>query len=203
MPKKEKSNSQIVLRGVRLSFPNLFAPRAFSGSDGKAGGSSTDVPKFSCALILDKEEHANEIKAIKTGIRTLVAEHFKGNAKVLKGVCLREGEEKVDDEGEYKDGYGPDVMFVNASNSKRPQVVDRDKTPLTAEDNRPYAGCYVNAVINLWAQNNNYGKRINAGLLAVQFSRDGEPFGEAAVNVDEVFDDESDEEGDGEEEGLF
>jgi len=36
----------------------------------------------------------------------------------------------------------------------------------------------------LWAQNNQYGKRINAQLDGVQFVRDGDPFGDGAVGVD-------------------
>jgi hypothetical protein len=62
-------------------------------------------------------------------------------------------------------------------------VIDRDKTPLAESDNRPYSGCYVNCIIELWAQNNAYGKRINANLLAVQFYKDGQPFGDAGANA--------------------
>lgn len=170
---------KIVIKNARLSFPNLFKASSYEGSE----------PKFSAALILDRKENAADIKAIENAIAEQVKEHFKGNTKALKGTCLRDGAEKVDPDGEFKDGYGPDVVFVSASNRNRPQVVDRNKSPLTAEDGKPYAGCYVNAVITLWAQNNNFGKRVNANLLAVQFAKDGEPFGDSKVNVDEVFDD--------------
>ena len=60
---------------------------------------------------------------------------------------------------------------------------NKDKTPLTEDDNVIYGGCYVNAIIELWAQDNNYGKRINANLLGVQFHKDGEPFGGGGVSV--------------------
>jgi hypothetical protein len=32
-------------------------------------------------------------------------------------------------------------------------------------------------VVELWAQDNQYGKRINASLGGVQFAKDGESFG--------------------------
>ena len=49
------------------------------------------------------------------------------------------------------------------------------RTTYTVEaDGLPYSGCYVNASIELWAQDNNYGKRINASLRGVQFYRDGD-----------------------------
>ena len=65
--------------------------------------------------------------------------------------------------------------------------------PLTEDDNKLYPGCYVNVVITLWAQNNKFGKRINANLLAVQFVKDGNPFGEARVDVGSIFDDIEDD----------
>ncbi|WP_244126983.1 ssDNA-binding protein, partial [Xylella fastidiosa] len=64
-----------------------------------------------------------------------------------------------------------------------------DRTPLAAQDGRPYAGCYVNANIELWAQDNNYGKRINASLGGVQFLRDGEAFAGGGVASVEDFED--------------
>ena len=178
---------KIKLLNVTLSYPNLFQAKGFQGSD----------PKFSASLIMDKEDNASEIKKIQKAIKDLVKENFKGNMKALKGVCLRDGEEKVDSEGDPKTGYGDGVMFINASSANRPQVVDKDPSiPLTAEDGKVYAGCKVNAVVEIWAQNNDFGKRINAQLKAIQFAGDGTPFGEARINPEDEFDTiEDDEDG--------
>ena len=43
------------------------------------------------------------------------------------------------------------MLFVSARNALRPLVVDVDKSPLTAQDGKPYSGCYVNASLELWA----------------------------------------------------
>ncbi|MWN55950.1 ssDNA-binding protein, partial [Escherichia coli] len=51
------------------------------------------------------------------------------------------------------------------------------------------AGCYVNAVIDIWAQDNNFGKRINASLGGVQFLRDGDAFAGGGVASADDFDD--------------
>lgn len=78
-------------------------------------------------------------------------------------------------------------LFFNAYNTVRPTVVDRDRTPLTAADGKPYSGCYVNVIIDVWAQENQYGKKINAQLQGVQFLRDGDAFaggGSAAASSD-------------------
>ena len=75
-------------------------------------------------------------------------------------------------------------------------MIDRDKTPLTEEDGKIYSGCYVNAIVELWSMNNEYGKRICGNLLGVQFFRDGEAFASSgdSVGVDdfESLDDDSD-----------
>ena len=75
-------------------------------------------------------------------------------------------------------------------------VLDRDRTPLSEDDNRIYAGCHVNGVLELWAQDNQYGKRINANLLGVQFFKDGAPFADGvSVSADDFVafgDDEED-----------
>ena len=80
-------------------------------------------------------------------------------------------------------------MYISARNPLKPSVVDTNRSPLVAEDGRPYAGCYVNAVLELWTQDNNYGKRVNATLMGVQFYKDGESFVGGGVADAEDFDD--------------
>ena len=46
----------------------------------------------------------------------------------------------------------------------------------------------MNGVIDVWAQaHQSYGKRINATLIGVQFVKDGESFGAAAVSTANLF----------------
>jgi hypothetical protein len=73
------------------------------------------------------------------------------------------------------DGYEGN-LYLNGYNAVRPTVVDRDATPLVAADGKPYSGCYVNMIIDVWAQDNKYGKKINAQLQGVQFFKDGDAF---------------------------
>ncbi|MFD1244790.1 ssDNA-binding protein [Paralysiella testudinis] len=70
----------------------------------------------------------------------------------------------------------------------KPIVLDKDaKTHLDSTSGKPYAGCYVNAKIDIWAQDSQYGKRINAGLSGVQFIRHGEAFGGGAPATEADF----------------
>ena len=163
--------AKIKLNNVRLSFPSLFQKASFNG----------EVGKFEATLLLDKKQHADAIAKINVEIKKSIADNLKGAKVSADKICFKDG-----DEFSY-DGYAGNMSF-KASNNKRPMVIDKDKTPLAEDDGKPYAGCYVNAVVELWAQNNNFGKRINANLLGVQFFKDGEPFGDGATASDNDFD---------------
>ena len=168
----------IKLTGVRLSFPAVFTPKAF-----KAGpGETPKTPGYSATFLLDKEEHADQIKAIKRIIDHLVKTELKKNRLPNDKICLRDGEDKED-----VDGYGPEVMFLSSGSRNRPAVVDRKANDITEESGMVYAGCYVNASVRLWAQNNDFGKRVNAELRGIQFLRDGDPFGGDKFDPKEEF----------------
>jgi hypothetical protein len=170
--------AKVILRNVRLSFPELFKKGSFNGEE----------TKYGATFLLNKEEHADTIAEIKTQIAELIKTNLKGAKVPADKLCLRDG-----DEVEY-DGYAG-CFSLKASTKKRPIVVNKDKTPLVEEDGKPYGGCYVNATVDFWVQNNAYGKRVNSTLLAVQFFKDGEPFADGAVgdvNDFDMFDDDDD-----------
>ena len=160
--------TSIVLKNVRLSFPQIWTAKSFAtGQD----------PRYNANFLLDKETQADQIKKLKEAINAMVEEKWKGKKPGGLKICIGDGEEK-----DY-DGYA-DSMFVSASTKVRPVIVDQKKNPLAEEDGKPYAGCYVNAAISLWAQDNQWGKRVNATLDAIQFVKDGEAFGGKKVTAD-------------------
>jgi hypothetical protein len=168
--------SKIILKNVRVSFPSLFKKGSFNGEE----------TKYEATFLLNKEEHADSIAEIKAQITDLVKTNLKGAKVPADKLCLRDG-----DEVEY-DGYAG-CYSIKCSTKKRPIVIDRDRSPLTEDDGKPYGGCYVNASIDLWVQNNAYGKRVNSTLLAVQFAKDGEPFADGStgdVNDFDMLDDD-------------
>lgn len=165
--------SKIQLKNVRLSFPSVFKRSVFEGTEGK----------YEATFLIDKSDTKLK-KQLDAAIEAALAE-----AKVKVAAdkrCLKDG-----DESEY-DGY-EGHWSLKAGNSKRPTVIDRDKTPLTETDEKLYAGCYVNAIIDFWVQNNKYGKRLNANLYGIQFLKDGEPFGQGPVDVTDDFENIDDE----------
>lgn len=167
---------KLMLKNVRIAFPVLWEAKTFNG-EGK--------PAFSAALLMNRDDE--QIKKVKQAISAVAKERWGAKAEqILKGlvagekIALRDGDNKPD-----YDGFAG-TMYVGARSAVRPLVLDADKTPLNESDGKPYAGCYVNASIELWAQDNNYGKRVNASLRGVQFVRDGEAFaGSGAASADE------------------
>ena len=83
-------------------------------------------------------------------------------------LCLHDGDAKADKPG-FKGNF-----FINASNEIRPTVVGPNREPLVASDGKPYSGSYGNIILDFWAQDNQFGKRINATLCGAQFVKDGE-----------------------------
>lgn len=173
---------KVKLKNARLSYPSLWKARAgMQGDDGKPSD-----PRFEASFILREKEDADQIKELRAAAVTMLKAKYGENYPKGFKLCVRRGDEdnKVD-----VDGYGPGTMFVTSSSKNKPQVVHRDPTvPVSEADNVIYGGCYVNASLRLWLQDNKFGKRVNAELLAVQFYKDGDRFGEAPVNAEEEFD---------------
>jgi len=114
------------------------------------------------------------------------------NPKHMRQLCLHDGTDKAD---KY-DGF-EGMVYVSASNDAQPTIVDRDgRTPLTKASGKIYSGCRVVMYVSLWAQDNKYGKGVNATLRGVQFYRDDVAFsGGAPLGVEgfESFEDEAEE----------
>ena len=53
-------------------------------------------------------------------------------------------------------------------------------------ERKAFSGAVVNASVEIWAQDNKFGKRINATLIAVQFQADDEPLGGGHVTHDQA-----------------
>lgn len=178
---------KVRLNNVRLAFANLFEARTVQGEGD---------PAFSASFLLDPKHP--DVKTIRAAVQKAAEEKWGAKAPgILKTLiakdktCLHDGADKAD---KY-DGF-EGMLYVSARGKVRPTVIDTNKSPLTAQDGRPYSGCYVNAVLDLWAQDNQFGKRVNAQLAGVQFHKEGDAFGGGKVADADDFDDVSVEDAD-------
>lgn len=181
----------IKLKNVRLSFPVLDEPQA--PKDDPEG-----AKKYRAAFLLDPsdKEHKRIIKQIEREVERQLEETFQGRKfKLKETTCYGDGDDKISETtGEVYDGY-EGMFFVQATNDKEPKCIYRNKDEIDSSDIPKvlYAGCYVNASVNFWIQDNSFGKAVRCSLRGVQFFRDGEPFGGNAVDVDAEFDDFDDD----------
>lgn len=177
--------AKLILKKVRISYPDLFTPKAMNEGD---------KPRYAAHFLIPKGDA--QIAEVKKAMQQVAKEKWADKAKEMyqrleKGdkLCLRDGDAKE------ADGY-EGHFFVSAARTKesgRPDVRDRQKNKVS-EDNSPiYAGCFVNAVLDVWAMDNKYGKRICAKLLGVQFVSDGDAFVAGSKASDEDFEDLEDE----------
>lgn len=167
------------LNNVRSAFNAYFEPKAVNAGD---------KPAYSGAFLIPKDHP--QLKDLEKAIAATADEKWgaKGPAmlKTLKAgdkTALHDGDSKATYQG-FEGNY-----FISARNPVRPTCVDADKTPLVESDGRLYSGCYVNVVLELWGQDNAYGKRINATLMGVQFYRDGDAFSGGGSASQDDFDD--------------
>ena len=170
---------KIHLKHVRLAFPELWEAKTVNGEG---------EPAFSATFLLPKNHpQRKEIEAAQEQVgKEKFADKWPAVKKEIAAnnrFALKDGDAKSQYVG-YEGNF-----FISARNKVRPTVIDRNRSPLTAKDGRPYSGCFVNGIIELWVQDNKYGKRINASLSGVQFLKDGEPFtGGRAAAVDDFED---------------
>lgn len=176
------TNGMIRIDNVRVSFPHLDKP--YAGDDGGKA-------KFGIVGMLSKKTHVAAKDLIVEAVNALLAAN--DNAKVASDKkFIRNGDDQ--DRPEYEDHW-----TVSAREERRPAVRNQ-RGELVIEESKIadmiYGGCYCNILIRPWYQDGQkvgkgYGKRANAGLVGVQFLRDGESFGEGRIDDTDAWEDVS------------
>lgn len=183
-PKKTEI-AGILIENGRLSFDDLYEPTA-SVEGGRL--------KYRCNIIIDPTTDTGKrnIKKIENLIKQVELDKFKKSPATYKTddrKCFVDGDSCVNQKtGEVYDGYAG-MAILKAANDKRVAVVNRDLTPLVAEDGVTYAGCYCNFFVRIYGVTgaDKGGNGLFASLETVQFVKDGEPFGGAPVDPKSVF----------------
>jgi hypothetical protein len=199
------SDGTILLKNVRASYPHVLIPQENENDDGKT------TKSYSIKALLPKETHEEAKKLLVRVVNQILKDNNKGGKIPSDKKFIRDGDPKDDDDVAKPDEVG--CWVVSARESKRPAALSNKRDPETKKAKRLdpndvddvdliYGGCYVNILIRPWWQSNKYGKRVNAGLSAVQFRGHGEAFGTGRIrdeDVDETFeegleDDDADDE---------
>ena len=178
-----KSNRDVTAAG-RLSYPNLFTPRA---------ANEQAAPKYSATLLIPKTDTATIQRvqaAIDAAVQDGVDRHvFKQpiDPSHSKYPPLRDGD-LPNDSGEPRGTEFAGHWFISAKAGaqRKPFIVDQQLQPII-DENDIYAGCYVNMAVQFFAYENSGNKGISAALVGVQFVKDGERLGGPALEAEDVF----------------
>lgn len=175
------NSTKVVTGKVRFSYAHVFTPYAMED-----GGDA----KYNVSIIIDKKDTATLARieaainaAIEVGKNKLADKSGRVNKATLK-LPLRDGDIDRPDDPAYAG-----KMFINASSTRKPGIIDQDKLELTSPDEF-YSGCYGRASINFYAFNVNGNKGVAAGLQNLQKLEDGERLDGFASAEEDFSDDE-------------
>lgn len=152
----------IITPEFRVSFPNVFKP-------GKALQEGAE-PKYNVTMLFPK---GADLSALKAAVTKAITEKWGADkAKWPKGM-----RSPFRDQGEKEfEGYVEGAIFVNATSSHRPGLVDRNLQPILDSADF-YPGCYARADVSAFAYDKAGNKGVAFGLNNIQKLRDGEPLG--------------------------
>jgi len=165
MSTPKDAGTKVITGKVRLSYANLFKPRAQEPGQ---------EPKYSVCVLIPKtdKETVAKVKAAIEAAKTGGADQWGGKVPAGLKMPLRDGDTERDSP-EYKGHW-----FVNANSKQKPGVVtterDIEGKLIPAEEAEVYSGCYARVALNFFAYNQKGNKGVGAGLQNVQKVADGE-----------------------------
>lgn len=183
---------EIFVNDVRLAFTDL-RKRGLPPKD------KPDEPgKYGCQGILDENSPAHI--AVRDAMIAVAKAKWPDNwQNIIRSLpkdkkCLRKGDENLDQKGNIRNGFEGKLYLVAKNAEAVPLIAPIAKKPdgswnlLPPESGKPFAGCYANLKVDIYASNK-FGNAIYATLMAVQFVRDGDSFGGGVVASPDGFGD--------------
>jgi len=188
-PKDGKGKAKYGLTGILEKTTTAFAGDANpEGPAGQAkgykfGDLKQEVSKAIIEVAKAKWGEAATDSVDAAGNKTQIPAFMSvlGLLKAQNRLPLHDGAEKAN----YPGYLGN--LYMNASNEIRPVTRHKNGAQLEAKDGVIYSGAYVDMVVDIWAQDNQFGRRVNASLLAVTFSHDGERLAGGASATDDDY----------------
>ena len=177
-------DGRILVKNVVLAYPHVVTPWALNASDAK---------RYGVVAILSNKTHAKEIKQLREHIGQFIKDN-KMPKIPSANKFLRDGDESGKTAFE-------NAWTISASDKlDRPPVIRIKGEKMSREDDRDelesfeVSGVVADILIRPWKQDNSYGKKVNANLLAVNFKKIGEALdlGGGVGDTDDVWEDDDD-----------
>lgn len=174
------TDTQVVTGECRLSFVNVFEPKAM-----KEG----DTPKYSVTAIIPKSD-TKTINAIKAAIQKAAENgaqrHFGGRVPTNVNNTFKDGDTETNDLGELQKAKYPeyaDSYYIRLSTKFKPKVLDANRQEII-DPTEVYSGCYGRVSMTFFAYSGDGKRGVSASLNNVMKTRDGDPLTNA-LNGDE------------------
>jgi len=167
--------TRIMLKNVVLAFPALAEPQSFGEGEPAYGAKFPIKP------------NSEQQKAIEAAVLAEAKEAWKDKADSVLKMLEEDGKvaftKKVYRSKKTGEPYqGFDGMhYLSTRNAKtQPSVYDQYGEEVSSKgdvERKAFSGAVVNASVEVWAQDNKWGRRINCTLRGVMLTGEGENFG--------------------------
>lgn len=177
--------TRIMLKGITMAFPALAEPQAFGEGEPAYGA------KFPITI---NGEHQ---KLIDEAMKAEAKDLWKDKGDSVLSMLVEDGKTafvkkiyRSKKTGEPYQGF-EGMHYLSARNAKtQPTVFNQYGEELTSKgdiERQAFSGARVNASVEIWAQDNKWGRRINCSLRGVMLTGEGENFGggSAPASADE------------------
>lgn len=177
--------TRIMLKNVVLAFPALAEPQSFGEGEPAYGAKFPIKP------------NSEQQKALEAAILAEATEAWKDKADSVLKMLEEDGKvaftKKVyrsKKTGEAYQGFDG-AHYLSTRNAKtQPTVFNQYGEELSGKSDieaKAFSGALVNASVEIWAQDNKWGRRINCSLRGVMLTGEGENFGggSAPASADE------------------
>jgi len=167
--------TRIMLKGITLAFPALAEPQAFGEGEPAYGAKFPIKP------------NSEQQKAIEAAMLAEATEAWKDKAESVLAMLADDGKVafakkvyKSKKTGEAYQGF-EGMHYLSARNAKtQPTVFNEYGDELKSKGDieaKAFSGALVNASVEIWAQDNKWGRRINCSLRGVMLTGEGENVG--------------------------
>lgn len=171
--------TKIMLKGLTMAFPALAEPQSFGEGEPAYGAKFPITPN---------SEHQ---KLIEDAMLAEAKETWKDKGESALAMLVEDGRvafvKKVyrsKKTGEPYEGF-EGAHYLSTRNAKtQPTVFNHYGEPVTGKgdiERQAYSGAVVNASVEVWAQDNKWGRRINCRLRGVMLTGEGKNFGGSAT----------------------
>lgn len=167
--------TRIMLKNVVLAFPALAEPQSFGEGEPAYGAKFPIKP------------NSEQQKAIEAAILAEAKEAWKDKADSVVKMLEEDGKiaftKKVyrsKKTGEPYQGFDGQHYLSTRNAKTQPSVYNQYGEEVTGKgdiERQAFSGAVVNASIEIWAQDNKWGRRINCSLRGVMLTGEGENFG--------------------------